>query len=54
VPAAISRQTLKLYSSSSAVTELKEFPDRGHSLALDSGWHEVADAVLAWLKSHSL
>jgi non-heme chloroperoxidase len=54
VPAAISRQTLKLYSRSPAVTELKEFPDRGHSLALDSGWHEVADTVLAWLKSHSL
>jgi non-heme chloroperoxidase len=54
VPAAISRQTLKLYRKSPAVTELKEFPDRGHSLALDSGWREVADAALAWLKNHSL
>jgi hypothetical protein len=31
-----------------------EFPDRGHSLALDSRWHEVADAVLTWLKEQSL
>jgi non-heme chloroperoxidase len=54
VPVAISRQTLKLYRKSPAVTELKEFPDRGHSLALDSGWREVADAALAWLKNHSL
>jgi non-heme chloroperoxidase len=54
VPAAISRSTLKLYRKSSAVTEIKEFPDRGHSLALDSGWREVADAVLAWLRGHSL
>jgi alpha-beta hydrolase superfamily lysophospholipase len=36
------------------VTDYKEFPDRGHSLALDSGRHEVADAVLAWLKQRSL
>jgi pimeloyl-ACP methyl ester carboxylesterase len=54
VPAAISRATLKLYRKSPAVTELKEFPDKGHSLALDSGWREVADAVLAWLAGHSL
>lgn len=54
VPAAITRSTLKQYRRSSAVTELKEFPDRGHSLALDSGWHDVADAVLAWLRAQSL
>lgn len=54
VPAAVSRSTLKLYRASPAVTELKEFPDRGHSLALDSGWREVADAVLGWLQTHSL
>jgi len=54
VPAAISRQTLRLYAHSSAVTDSKEFPDRGHSLTIDSGWREVADATLAWLESRSL
>jgi non-heme chloroperoxidase len=54
VPAAITRQTLKRYRKSSAVTDFKEFHDRGHSLALDSGWREVADYALAWLKRHSL
>jgi len=54
VPAAISKATQKLYRKSGAVTELKEFPDRGHSLALDSGWRDVADAALAWLNEHSL
>ena len=54
VPAAITRSTSKLYRKSSAVTDFKEFPDRGHTLALDSGWREVADSVLAWLKAHSL
>ncbi|HEX9599421.1 MAG TPA: alpha/beta fold hydrolase [Gaiellaceae bacterium] len=54
VPAAITKSTLKQYRRSPAVTQYKEFPDRGHSLALDSGWREVADTVLAWLKEHSL
>src|SRR5207249_1755795 len=54
VPAAITRSTLKQYRRSPAVTDYKEFPDRGHSLALDSGWHDVADAVLTWLREHSL
>jgi pimeloyl-ACP methyl ester carboxylesterase len=53
-PPAITKATLKQYRKSPAVTDYKEFPDRGHSLALDSGRHEVADAVLAWLKQRSL
>ncbi len=54
VPAAITHSTLKLYRKSPAVTEVREFPDRGHSLALDSGWAEVAESVLAWLRAQSL
>lgn len=54
VPAAITRSTLKQYRKSSAVTDYKEFSDRGHTLALDSGWREIADSVLAWLKAQSL
>jgi non-heme chloroperoxidase len=54
VPASISRSTAKRYRKSKAVTDLKEFPDRGHSLALDRGWREVADFVLGWLKDHDL
>jgi hypothetical protein len=33
---------------------LKEFPGRGHSLTIDSGWREIADACLAWMKSKDL
>jgi pimeloyl-ACP methyl ester carboxylesterase len=54
VPAVLSNSTLKLYSKSPAKTELKSFPDRGHSLTIDSRWEEVADSVLGWLKTHSL
>jgi pimeloyl-ACP methyl ester carboxylesterase len=54
VPAAITRSTLKQYRHSGAVTDFKEFSDRGHTLALDSRWSEIADYVLSWLKKHSL
>jgi non-heme chloroperoxidase len=54
VPASITRSTHKLYRKSPAVTDVKELPGRGHSLTIDSGWREVADVVLDWLKSNSL
>ena len=54
VPPAISRATVRLYGKSHAVTDLRQFPDRGHSLTIDSGWREVADGVLSWLKGHDL
>ncbi len=43
--------TLKQYRDSTAVTELKQFEGRGHSLTIDSGWPEVADATLEWLQA---
>ncbi len=54
VPPAISRATVRLYGKSHAVTDLRQFPDRGHSLTIDSGWREIADGSLSWLKGHSL
>jgi non-heme chloroperoxidase len=50
VPAAITRSTRKLYHKSPAITDLREFNDRGHSLTIDHGWREIADEVLNWLK----
>jgi len=49
VPAAISTSTRRLYHKSPAVTDFIEFPDRGHSLTIDHGWREVAQAALDWL-----
>jgi pimeloyl-ACP methyl ester carboxylesterase len=54
VPEAITKATVKQYRHSSAVTELEEFSDRGHSLTIDSGWREVADVCLAWLAKQGL
>ncbi len=33
-----------------AVTEIKKIPNRGHSLTIDSGWREVAETALAFVK----
>jgi pimeloyl-ACP methyl ester carboxylesterase len=54
VPEVITKATLKQYRHSDAITELAEFPDRGHSLTIDSGWRAVADQSLAWLGKQGL
>lgn len=54
VPEAVTRATLKQYRHSDAVTDFLEFPDRAHSLTIDSGWRGVADASLAWLRTQNL
>jgi pimeloyl-ACP methyl ester carboxylesterase len=51
VPEVITKATIKQYRDSSAVTDPVEFPDRGHSLTIDSGWREVAQGCLDWLAS---
>jgi hypothetical protein len=51
VPDVTTRSTLKQYRDSTAVTKLRQFQGRGHSLTIDSGWREVADATLEWLQA---
>jgi pimeloyl-ACP methyl ester carboxylesterase len=51
VPDKVTRSTFKQYRDSTAVTELKQFEGRGHSLTIDKGWKEIANAVLDWLKT---
>ena len=33
---------------------VRQFEGRGHSLTVDSGWREVGEAVLEWLKAHGV
>ncbi|MDX6589178.1 MAG: hypothetical protein QOI84_452, partial [Solirubrobacterales bacterium] len=49
-PKAIVTQTAKRYAGSAAVTDVRDFADRGHSLTIDSGWREVADTALDFVK----
>jgi non-heme chloroperoxidase len=54
VPASISHATARLYRHAPTVTDVIDFPDRGHSLGIDAGWPEVADAVIGWLGKQGL
>ncbi len=54
VPDKVTRSTLKQYRDSTAVTELEQFEGRGHSLTVDGGWKDIAEAVLEWLKANDV
>ena len=54
VPDLVTHSTYKQYRHSTAVTDLRRFADRGHSLTIDSGWQEVASTALSWLNAHQL
>ena len=49
-PPAITRASYKHQQHSPGVTEMVEMPGRGHALTIDSRWHEVADAALAFVQ----
>lgn len=50
VPPAMSNAAYKKQKHNPGVTELAEMPNRGHSLIIDSGWREVADKSLEFVK----
>ena len=50
VPWAITNASYKQQKSNKAVTEIVEMPNRGHALVIDSGWREVADTALAFIR----
>ena len=49
VPWAIAHAAFKQQEKNPAVTEIREMPNRGHSLTIDHGWPEVADAAFAFI-----
>jgi pimeloyl-ACP methyl ester carboxylesterase len=50
VPWAIANASFKKQKRNPGVTEIVEMPNRGHALVIDSGWREVADTALAFVK----
>ncbi|MUL75428.1 alpha/beta hydrolase [Mycolicibacterium sp. CBMA 226] len=50
VPWAIANASYKLQKKNANVTEIVEIPGRGHSLTIDSGWREVADTALNFVR----
>jgi non-heme chloroperoxidase len=50
VPWALANAAYKRQAHNQGVTEITEIPGRGHALTIDSGWHEVAEKALAFVK----
>lgn len=50
VPWAIANASYKRQKKNPNVTEIVEIPGRGHSLVVDSGWREVADVALNFVR----
>ena len=50
VPWAIANAAYKKQRRNKGVTEIEKIPNRGHSLTIDSGWREVAEKALAFVK----
>jgi pimeloyl-ACP methyl ester carboxylesterase len=52
-PWAVTNASYRRQRRNRGLTTVHKMPNRGHSLVLDSGWREVADVVLAFLKEHN-
>ncbi|MEU6139492.1 alpha/beta hydrolase [Streptomyces sp. NPDC047081] len=50
VPWAIANASFKRQQHNPGVTEITEIPNRGHALTIDSGWQEVAETALTFLR----
>jgi non-heme chloroperoxidase len=50
VPPAMTSASYKKQRRNEGVTKFVQIPNRGHSLTIDSGWHEVADTALGFVK----
>ena len=50
VPWAIANASYKRQKRNPGVTEIKQVPNRGHSLTIDAGWREVAGTALDFVK----
>src|ERR1051325_4675290 len=50
VPWAIANAAYKRQRRNPGVTEITKIPNRGHSLTIDSGWREVANTALTFVK----
>jgi non-heme chloroperoxidase len=50
VPWAIANASYKRQKRNEGVSEIVEMPNRGHALVIDSGWRQVADTALGFVK----
>jgi pimeloyl-ACP methyl ester carboxylesterase len=50
VPWAVANAAYKRQKRNDGVTEIVKMPNRGHALTIDSGWREVADTALEFVR----
>jgi pimeloyl-ACP methyl ester carboxylesterase len=50
VPWSIANASYQRQRRNGSVTEIVEIPNRGHALTVDSGWREVADTSLRFVR----
>jgi pimeloyl-ACP methyl ester carboxylesterase len=50
VPWAMANAAYKIQKRNQGVTEVVKMPGRGHALAIDAGWREVAEKALGFVK----
>jgi pimeloyl-ACP methyl ester carboxylesterase len=53
VPWAIAHASYERQQRNPALTEIREVPNRGHSLTIDHGWREVAEIALEFISQHA-
>lgn len=54
LPLSMAKAAYQLQKKNAAVTEFAMIPNRGHSLIIDAGWREVADAALDFAQRFAL
>ena len=52
VPWSIANASYKRQKGNEGVTEIQKIPGRGHALTIDSGWREVAEISLAFVRRY--
>jgi pimeloyl-ACP methyl ester carboxylesterase len=50
IPASLNKTNYQKYQNCPSITDFKEFPGRTHYGMGQSGWEELADFVLGWIK----
>jgi len=50
VPWAIANASFHQQQKNPGITEIVEIPNRGHALTIDSGWREVAETAMAFVR----
>ncbi|MDX1959688.1 MAG: alpha/beta hydrolase [Leptospiraceae bacterium] len=52
IPTSVTKDNYSFYNEKSGILTMKEFKDKGHFIAAQEGWQEVADYSLKWIEEN--